>query len=274
MTYIIAEIGVNHMGDLTLAQQMVRRAAACGVNAVKFQSFTADKLVNPAYAPEQHQFFKRHELSYKDHVLLAKECKMRGVDFLSTPFDPVAVDMLDSLGVPAFKIASGDLTYLPLIRHAASKGKPLYISTGMGTFDEVHTAAVEAMLHGAAQVVLLQCTSTYPTKPWDVHLRAMGTMGFSYGYSDHTIGNYCCFAAAGMGAAVIEKHFCLDRLGNGPDLSCSAIPTEMDDLVRGIRTIENALGDPEKRRLDCEVEMVKTARRHPSDWLRPEVRDA
>ncbi len=267
--YIIAEAGINHGGDMDVARAMVRAAAAAGVNAVKFQSFSALGLAHSELAADQHAFFRRFELGREEHANLAELCRSEGVDFMSTPFDLAAAEMLAALDVPAFKIASCDLTNLPLIRCCARFGKPLYISTGMGNLKEARTAAVAARVSGASEVVLLQCTTNYPTAYPDVHLRAITALardvadlhGVRSGFSDHSIGNWCCFGAAALGACVIEKHFCLDKTAPGPDIACSCSPEELVELVQGIRAIEQALGSDRKQMLASEQEIAAIARR-------------
>jgi sialic acid synthase SpsE len=283
--YVIAEAGVNHGGAMAVAREMVAQAAAAGVDAVKFQSFTADGLTHAQLAADQHAFFAQFELSRAEHVELAGLCREYGVDFLSTPFDFGMADLLSELGVPAFKIASCDLTNLPLIRHCAAYGKPLYISTGMGDQAEARIALEAAERAGAPRVVLLQCTTNYPTAYPDVNLRALEALSSSgpcaaalhtpsadgdteaaatpceVGFSDHSIGNWCCFGAVALGAVVIEKHFCLDKSVPGPDIACSCDPPELAELVRGIRALELALGEPNKQMLPSEREIARIARR-------------
>jgi sialic acid synthase SpsE len=263
--YIIAEAGINHGGDIAVARRMVAVAAQAGADAVKFQSFTAKGLTHAGLARDQHEFFAKYELGREEHVQLAAACREHGADFLSTPFDFAMVDLLEDLGVRAFKIASSDLTFLPLIEYAAAKGKPMYISTGMGDTKEARAAFEAARRAGAPRVVLLQCTTNYPAAYADVNLRAMHTLraevGAEVGFSDHSIGNYCCFAAAALGASVIEKHFCLDKAQSGPDILCSADPAELTDLVRGIRCIEEGLGTGEKAMAESEREVAAVARR-------------
>jgi sialic acid synthase SpsE len=276
--YIIAEAGINHGGDMGVAREMVARAARAGVDAVKFQSFTADGLTHATLAADQHEFFARYELSRSEHAELAGLCREHGVDFLSTPFDFGMADLLQELGVPAFKIASCDLTNLPLIRHCAAVGKPLYISTGMGNLAEAQAARAAALAAGAPRVVLLQCTTNYPTAYGDVQLRALAALAepggpardadgeqggapHPVGFSDHSIGNWCCFGAVALGAVVIEKHFCLDKSAPGPDIACSCDPAELAELVQGIRALEQALGTPGKRQLTGEADIARIARR-------------
>jgi len=263
--YLIAEAGINHGGSVAVARRMVQVAAQAGVDAVKFQSFTAKGLAHAAMASDQHEFFQRYEMTRSEHEALAGVCREAGVDFLSTPFDFQMVDLLASLGVKAFKIASGDLTFLPLIRHAASYKLPMFISTGMGSVAEAKQAHDAAREAGCPRVVLLQCTTNYPTAYGDVNLLAMHALraqaGCGVGFSDHSVGNYCCLAAAALGAEVIEKHFCLDKSQPGPDIACSADPDELADLVHGVRSIEEALGSGEKAMREAEREVAQVARR-------------
>lgn len=261
--YIIAEAGINHGGDMAIAREMAVRAAEAGADAIKFQSFTADGLTHAQLAADQHAFFAQYELGKVEHAELAALCREHGVDFLSTPFDFEMADLLAELSVPAFKIASCDLTNLPLIRRCAGYGRPLYISTGMGSLTEARAARNAALAAGAPEVVLLQCTTNYPAAYADVHLlsiRALQELGPA-GFSDHSIGNYACFGAAALGAVVIEKHFCLDKSAPGPDIACSCDPAELADLVRGIRTLETALGSADKQQLAGEEEIARIARR-------------
>jgi N,N'-diacetyllegionaminate synthase len=263
--YIIAEAGINHGGDIAVAQRMVEVAAQAGADAVKFQSFTAKGLTHEKLAADQHEFFAKYELTREEHVQLAQVCHAHGVDFLSTPFDFEMVDLLDGLGVPAFKIASSDLTFLPLIEYTAQKRKPMYISTGMGNIEEAKIAYSVALQNGCPRIVLLQCTTNYPTAYSDVDLLAMHTLrahiGSDVGFSDHSVGNYCCFAAAALGAVVIEKHFCLDKSRPGPDIPGSCSPEELADLATGIRSIEQALGSGKKAMRETEKDIAAIARR-------------
>jgi len=263
--YIIAEAGINHGGDMAVAARMIQAAAAAGVDAVKFQSFTAGTLTHSVLAADQHEFFARYELSRAEHCELAALCRAHALDFISTPFDFAMVDLLAELGVPAFKIASCDLTNIPLIEHAARYGRPLYISTGMGDMAEARTAHAAARAAGAPRVVLLQCTTNYPTAYPDVNLRAMQALrdgvGCEVGFSDHSVGNWCCFVAVALGAQVIEKHFCLDKRAAGPDIPGSCDPAELAELVAGIRAIEQALGSAEKAMRQSEREVAAIARR-------------
>jgi N,N'-diacetyllegionaminate synthase len=275
--FIIAEAGVNHDGSLETARRLVDAAAAAGADAVKFQTFKADRLVT-ASAPKaayqtastpagegQHAMLRRLELSADAHRALAAACRERRIAFLSTPFDEDSADLLAELGVPAFKIGSGELTNLPFLVHVAKKGRPLIVSTGMATLSEV-----EAALHAVAearnrQVVLLHCVSNYPADPADVNLRAMATMtrafGVPVGYSDHTTGLEIAIAAVALGACVIEKHFTHDRTAPGPDHRASLEPAELAALVRGIRATEASLGHGRKEPAPSEAATALVARR-------------
>jgi sialic acid synthase SpsE len=205
------------------------------------------------------------ELSAEEHRVLEARCRKRGILFLSTAFDEAGADFLDSLGVPAFKIASGDLTNHPFLSHVARKGKPVILSTGMATLAEVGEAVRVLRRTGNRKLVLLHCVSAYPTNPADVNLRAMDTLRRRFrvptGYSDHTEALSVPLAAAALGAAVIEKHFTLDRSLPGPDQRMSIEPEELAAFVRGVREVEASLGDGVKRPAAVERETAAVARR-------------
>lgn len=275
--FVIAEAGVNHNGDLALALELVEIAARAGADAVKFQTFDAARLVT-SDAPKaeyqakttgtdesQYEMLRRLELSLDDHRALIERCEQRGVLFLSTPFDEESADMLDALNVSAFKTPSGELTNLPYLQHVARKGKPMIVSTGMATLGEVEEA-IDAIAEGQGdQVVLLHCVSNYPADPATVNLRAMETLsrafGVPAGYSDHTNGLEIAFASVALGASVIEKHFTIDRTMPGPDHPASLEPDELASLVRGIRSIESALGDGRKFPSPQELDTARVARK-------------
>jgi N,N'-diacetyllegionaminate synthase len=208
---------------------------------------------------------ERLELGLEAHQALVARCAERGLIFLSTPFDEESADLLEGLGVPAFKVPSGELTNLPFLRHLARKGRPLVVSTGMATLDEVQAALSAVRAEGARDVVLLQCVSNYPADAADTNLRAMATMaarlGVPVGYSDHTLGIEVSLAAVALGACVLEKHFTLDRSLPGPDHRASAEPEELGRLVAGVRRVEAALGDGVKRPAACEADTARVARR-------------
>ena len=261
--FIIAEAGVNHNGDVELAKRLVDVAAEAGTDAVKFQTFKAERLVS-ATAPKaeyqlqttdagesQLEMLRRLELSPEAHRELQTYCQERGVLFMSTPFDEESADLLDELGVPVFKIGSGEVTNWPFLEYVARKGKPIILSTGMSYLSEVDEAVRVIRDAGCDQLVLLHCISNYPADPADANLRAMQTMATAFqlptGYSDHTPGIEVVLAAVALGACVIEKHFTLDKNLPGPDHRASLEPHELQALVAGIRTAELALGNGAKR---------------------------
>lgn len=275
--FVIAEAGVNHDGDLAAAKQLIDVAAAAGADAVKFQTFRAEQLVTAEAAKADYQtratggdesqleMLRKLELSFDAFRELSAHCETRGILFLSTPFDEGAADFLDSLGMPAFKIPSGEITNLPLLDHIARKGKPMIVSTGMATLGEVEAAIETIQAAGNDRVIVLQCVSNYPADPSDANLRAMQTMrdalGVPTGYSDHTLGIEVSLAAAALGACVIEKHFTLDRTRRGPDHAASLEPAELQAMIAGIRVVERALGDGRKRPAASEANVAGVARR-------------
>lgn len=279
--FVIAEAGVNHDGDLDVARQLVDAAAAAGADAVKFQTFSAEELAAPdAPKPEyqrscgdagesQRALLRRLELGADDHALLAAHAEARGIAFLSTAYDEASVDLLARLGVSRFKIASGELTNDPLLRHvarcASGRGRSVILSTGMATLPEVEHALATLRAAGAFDVTLLHCTSSYPAQPAECNLRAMAAMkratGLPVGYSDHTRGIEIACAAVALGATVVEKHFTLDRTREGPDHAASVEPAELAALVEAIRNVGAALGDGEKRPMPGEREARALARR-------------
>lgn len=277
---IIAEAGVNHNGQLKLALDLVRAASEAGADAVKFQTFRADALVtaNTAKADYQKQqtgtgesqldMLRRLELSKEDHYRLIQACKEYGITFLSTGFDTRSLSFLSSLDMPVYKIPSGELTNLPLLRQVASFKKPIILSTGMATLTEI-SATLDALKQAGTpkeSITLLHCTTQYPTPMDSVNLRAMLTLAETFpqikvGYSDHTLGIEVPIAAAAMGACVLEKHFTLDRLMEGPDHAASLEPTELADMVRSVRNIELALGDGIKSPSAVELKTRDVARK-------------
>jgi N-acetylneuraminate synthase len=275
--FIVAEAGVNHNGDLGLGLKLVDAARNAGADAVKFQTFRADRLVLPdapkapyqtattGAAESQAEMLRRLELPPEAHHQLMAHCRKRGLLFLSTPFDEGSADFLDELGVPAFKLASGELTYVSFLAHVAAKGKPMIVSTGMATLEEVEAAVRAVRAGGNPGLVLLHCVSAYPADPGDANLRAMRTMeakfGVPVGFSDHTTGIEVALAAAALGASVIEKHLTVDRSLPGPDHRASVEPQELAQLVRGVRRVQAALGHGRKEPAACEAEIAAVARR-------------
>jgi N,N'-diacetyllegionaminate synthase len=268
--FVIAEAGVNHNGDLEMAKRLIAAGAEAGADAVKFQTFRADEIASPQAAPAEYQtrncraadqsqldLLRRLELDRSTHCALAGYAKQKGILFLSSPFDPQSADLLEEVGVPLYKLGSGELTNLPLLRHVAGKQKPVILSTGMATLDEVGHAVRILEAEGNDDIVLMHCVTEYPAPAAEVNLRAIETMaaafGLPVGYSDHTEGNEIAWAATALGACCIEKHFTLSRDLEGPDHAASAEPHEIKALVRGIRRIELALGDGIKRAAPCEL---------------------
>jgi N,N'-diacetyllegionaminate synthase len=275
--FVIAEAGVNHNGSLEMALRLVDVAADCGADAVKFQTFRADALTT-ADAPKaayQHAGTSAHdsqqamlralELSESDHRALQVRCAERNILFLSTPFDEACGDLLEGLDLPAFKLPSGELTNLPFLAHMARKGRPLILSTGMATLEEVRSAVDTVRRHGAPPFALLHCLSNYPADPREANLRAMHTLEREFqvpvGYSDHTPGHAIAWAAVAMGACILEKHFTLDRTLPGPDHRASLEVDELKALIEGIRLVEAALGDGIKRPSPTEADTARVARK-------------
>ena len=275
--FVIAEAGVNHNGSFDLARQLVDQARLAGADAVKFQTFRAEKMVsrsaqkaqyqkrNTGGADTQFEMLERLELSDADHRALLAYCRDAGVTFLSSPFDAQSADLLDELGVTAFKIPSGELTNHALLRHIADKGKPLILSTGMSTLDEVTEAVDIIVASGNRRLSLLHCVTEYPAPVDEVNLRAMLTLrdafGFAVGYSDHTQGFEIAVAAVALGARIIEKHFTLSRDMEGPDHKASLEPDELKALIAAIRNVEQALGDGVKVPAPCEIKNIAIARK-------------
>ncbi len=275
--FVIAEAGVNHDGRLDLALRLVDAAAEAGADGVKFQTFRAERLAS-RYAPKaryqqaaggsragQMEMLRELELSPEDFQAIQARCRERGLVFLSTPFDEESLELLERMEVPAFKAGSGEITNLPFIRSLARRGKPLLLSTGMATLEEV-AAAVDAFREaGGRELLLFHCTSSYPAPHDQVNLRAMVTLrerfGVPVGYSDHTLGIAVAVAAVALGACAIEKHLTLDRGLPGPDHRASLEPPEFSEMVKAIRAVEAALGDGVKRPAPCEVEMRAVARK-------------
>lgn len=276
--YVIAEIGVNHNGDLKLALDMLKAAAETGVDCVKFQAFKAEALASK-YADtaeyhkknvspdenNQQEMLKRYELQEKDFIVLREKCKQLGVDFLVTPFDDPSIDLLERLNVAFWKIPSGEITNIPYLIKLAKTHKPVILSTGMSTMDEVLYAVDLLKKYGTSEIVLLHCNTEYPSPYQDVNLKALNTIrektGCRVGYSDHTPGIVVSLGAVALGACVIEKHFTLNKNLPGPDHKASMEPDEMKALVDGIRILEQALGSEEKKVTESEAKNISIARK-------------
>ena len=264
-TLIIAEAGINHNGDINLAFQLIDVAVSAGADFVKFQTFTADKLVTKytkkadyqnkttAESESQYAMLKKLELNRETHKKLIAYCKSKKIKFLSTGFDIDSIDLLVELGLERFKIPSGEITNLPYLRYIGKYGKPVILSTGMAALDEIERALniIESAGTSRKQITVLHCNTEYPTPMTDVNLRAMttirDTLKVQVGYSDHTLGIEVAIAAVALGARIIEKHFTLNRDLPGPDHKASLEPNELKSMVLAIRNIDKAMGNGIKR---------------------------
>ena len=275
--FIIAEAGVNHNGDKNLAKQLIDAAVEAGADAVKFQTFHAENVVTSTAEKAEYQksttssdesqynMIKKLELPEETFREVANYAESEGIIFLSTPFDEESVDLLDEIGVPAFKIPSGEITNFPLLKRITEKQKPIILSTGMATLGEVEEAVTYLKKHGADSITLLHCTTSYPAPVYSVNLRAMDTLRCAFqvpvGYSDHTEGITIPIAAAAMGAYLIEKHFTLDRTLPGPDHKASLEPQELTAMVKAVRDVERAHGNGIKGPTEEEEAIKRVARR-------------
>lgn len=274
---VIAEAGVNHNGDLELAKKLAYVAKECGADIVKYQTAQLSSLVskfaemaeyqkeNIGQEMSQREMLKKLLLSYDEFIELAKYCNEIGIRFLSTPFDIESIHFLETLGCEIWKIPSGEITNLPYLVEVAKTGKPIILSTGMSTMDEIEQALQVLKKANCGPVTLLHCTTEYPTPYEAVNLRAMQTMQNRFdvpvGYSDHTKGIEVAIAATALGANVIEKHFTLDKNMEGPDHKASLEPAELKAMVDAIRNIELALGDGQKRVAQVEEKNRAVARK-------------
>ncbi|MBW4360332.1 N-acetylneuraminate synthase [Flavobacterium taihuense] len=268
--YIIAEVGVNHNGDPKLAKQLIKEAKDSGADCVKFQTFKAEQIVTKLSPKAKYQLdvtdrnesqfdmLKKLELGFEVYKDLINYCKELDIDFLSTPYNKEDLDFLEKLDVHTYKIASGQLTELPFLRYVAKTNKRILLSTGMATLADVFNGVEAIRAVGNNNIVVLQCTTNYPSKIEDANILAMNSIktacNVNVGYSDHVANNYACFAAVALGAEIIEKHFTLDKNMEGPDHSCSLTPAEFKLMVSGIRNIEEALGSTVKKPSNIEIE--------------------
>ncbi len=286
--YVIAEAGSNHDRDLDQARRLIDVAADAGADAVKFQTFTSERIVaetrtrakylDAILPPDETMasLFRKLELPHEWHPTLFEHAAERGLDFISTPFDEAAVDLLDGLGVKVFKVASYELWHLPLIRYVARTGRPLICSTGMADLRAVEDAVRVVEEEGARErLILLHCVVNYPPPFGDLNLRAIETMRRAFrvpvGYSDHTPGWTAPVVATSLGAAVIEKHFTTSRERPGPDHRFALEPDELRSMIQAIRDAEASLGDGVKRMAAAEADLYVTARRslHASRDIEP-----
>lgn len=278
-TLIIAEAGVNHNGDINLAHRLIDVAVDAGVDVVKFQTFEAKNLATKFAQKADYQskttdssesqleMLKKLELSSKDHQSLIEHCKDKNIEFLSTAFDLHSLAFLETLNLKRYKIPSGEITNLPYLQRIGRLGKPIILSTGMSTMEEIESAVSVLEKAGSErnQLTILHCNTEYPTPFSDVNLNAMLSIGKRFqvnvGYSDHTSGIEVSVAAVALGASVIEKHFTLDQSMPGPDHKASLEPSELKALVSSIRNVELSLGDGIKRPSESESKNIAIARK-------------
>ena len=283
--FVIAEAGVNHNGSEERALQLIQTAAQAGADAVKFQTFKAESLVTPGAEKAEYQkthtqegdqfsMIRELELSHEFHGVLKSRCEELGIEFMSTAFDTASADFLMDLGIQRIKIPSGEITNLPYITHLAEQDLPVIMSTGMATLEEV-LEAVDVIRQTRQRkkfpepleerLTLLHCTSNYPAKAEDINLNAMLTLknetGLPIGYSDHSEGIVVAPVAAALGAAIIEKHFTMDRKLPGPDHAASLEPDELQQMIHNIRTVEQVMGSPVKAPTPSELPVRDVARR-------------
>ena len=277
--YVIAEAGSNHNRDLDTAYRLIDVAAEAGADAVKFQTYTAEGLYSRhtphmSYLKDQGlvgeresvwELIKRVEIPWEWHADLAAHAAKAGIAFFSTPFQEEAVDLLEGIGVPAYKIASYEVNHLPLIERAARTGKPLLISTGMASLGDIERALDTATAAGARDLLVMHCAVNYPPRFEDLNLRAIGTLQSAFripiGWSDHTPGHTADVVAVVLGACAVEKHFTLSRDQEGPDHPFALEPNELAAMVTAIREAEASLGSSVKRVTEDEAEMFRLGRR-------------
>jgi len=276
---IIAEAGVNHNGDMNMAKKLIDIAAQAGADLVKFQTFSADRLVTVVAnkadyqilatnnTESQKEMLRNLELTESMHFELISHCKSQNIGFISTGFDIESINLLLGLGQELFKIPSGEITNLPYLRHIGKLNKTVILSTGMSNMDEIEAAinALEKSGTHRSKITVLHCTTAYPAPMSDVNLRAMQSIQKKFkvavGYSDHTLGIEVPIAAVAIGAKIIEKHFTLDRSLSGPDHKASLEPAELRAMIDAIRNIEKALGDGIKRVMPSEITNLPNARK-------------
>ena len=277
--YVIAEAGANHNRDLPTALRLIEVAAEAGADAVKFQTYTAEGLYSRhtpdiSYLKEKGlvsdresvwELIKRVEIPWEWHAELAAHAAGHGIAFFSTPFEEAAVDVLESVNVPAYKIASYEVNHLPLIERVARTGKPVLISTGMASLGDIERALDTAGAAGAHDLMVMHCAVNYPPRFADLNLRAITTLQNAFqvpiGWSDHTPGHTADVVAVTLGACAVEKHFTLSRNQNGPDHPFALEPGELKSMVTAIREAEAALGSSVKRVTEAEADLYRLGRR-------------
>jgi N,N'-diacetyllegionaminate synthase len=276
--YVIAEIGSNHNGDMNLARKLIVRAKECGADAVKFQSWSTTSLIsraeyarNTEYADKDRHFgtlyemVERYQLTPEQHYEIAEICREVGIHFLSSAFCPEEVDLLVEVGCPALKIASMDVNHPVLLAAAAKSGKPIILSTGLSSLDEVSSAVRTLEDNGCKELILLHCISIYPPEPKDVNLRNIPMLrqafGVPIGFSDHSLGTHLAVASVALGACMIEKHYTLDKTMDGWDHWMSADPEELERLCSDVNDTFEALGESTRQVSSAEMEKRRKFRR-------------
>ncbi len=262
--FIIAEAGVNHNGKISLAKNLINAAIDSNADAIKFQTYITNKLVSRKLAPQMYKMLEKYEFGKEDFAELRDYAKSNRIIFSSTPFDIKSCDLLETLGVPFYKLGSGDVENITLIIHASKKKKPILLSTGMSNNQEI-TEALQSISSYNNNVILMHCTSLYPANFNEANLNVIPTMkknfGIPVGYSDHTLGCEVSLAAVSLGACVIEKHLTLDNKMQGPDHKASLDPKTFKKMVESIRNIEESFGSSAKKVLPREENTKKIARR-------------
>lgn len=275
--FIIAEAGVNHNGNISIAKKLIDKAIEIGADAIKFQSFKTKNIVvknseKAQYQKKdnnsnetQFQMLNKLELTYEAHKKLFDYCEKKGIMFLSSAFDLESIDILRELDIEILKIPSGEITNLPYLEKIGSLKKKVFLSSGMSTLGEIEKALQLLNENGTTDITVLHCNTEYPTPMNDVNLKAMKTIKESFkveiGYSDHTLGIEVAIAAVALGAKVIEKHFTLDKEMEGPDHKASLEPTEFGLMIKSIRNVEKALGDGIKKPSQSEIKNVNIVRK-------------
>ena len=270
--YVIAEAGLNHGGNKERALALVRAAKWAGADAVKFQTFRADRMTSTRPAkghtkdqPNVQETFKKLELPFDTFKALHKEANRVGIEFLSTPFDEESADFLNDLGVSAFKIASGDITHRPLIEHVARKGKPVLLSTGMSTSEKIENAIDWVHTQSNEQIVLLHCVSSYPAKREELNVKSVEYLrdrfGLPVGFSDHSVGTLGSIVATSLGAQIIERHFMIETRGETPDVAVSMDAKTLKAHIEELRAIGSVLGERGKFASEAESKNKTASRR-------------
>lgn len=261
--YIIAEIGINHNGNINTAKELISIASNLGANAVKFQSFIPEDFYSSIACPEGITLLNKYKLSNEQHKELFDYCKVRKIDFISTPFEFESAKMLDKLGVPAFKIASGEINYYEFLKFVANFKKPMIISTGGSYLSDVEKARDAIYSTGNRDLAILHCVSAYPAPDEALNLNVIKTLKQNFpfdiiGFSDHSVGCEAAVIAVTYGAKIIEKHFTLDKKMEGPDHQASADPKELEQLITGVRRAEKMFGSGVKEKQSQELRYTRS----------------